>query len=109
MPAQVVERAFGRRDRLDVEALEERARPKFRRRQTLGDAVEIGVGIRGREPLVEIEKRREGMVEPGARRRAAEEVIMLGEAAPDLARIGSRPALPSLRAMPSSSSVTPWL
>src|SRR4029077_12689625 len=88
VPAQIVERALRRRERLDLEALEEGAWAKLRCRKKSRDLVETGVGIFCRETLIEIEKRREGMVEPAACRRAAKEVIALGEASPDLARIG---------------------
>ena len=55
VPAQVVERAVGGGDHLDVEALEERARPELGAGEAVGDLVVDGVGGRGRERLVEAE------------------------------------------------------
>ena len=88
MPAQVVERALGRGDDLDVEPLEQRARPELGPRQAVGDVVVVGVGGLGRQAVVEAEDRLEGMVEPEPRRRAAQQVVVLGEAAPDRAAVG---------------------
>ena len=48
MPAQVVERALGGGDRLDAEALEQRAGPELRPGEAVGDVVVDGVG--GRRP-----------------------------------------------------------
>ena len=88
VPAQVVERAFGRGDRLDAEALEERARKELRAGEAVGDMVVGGVGGLGGQAAVEAEDRLEGMVEPEPRRGAAQQVVVLGEAAPDRRGVG---------------------
>ena len=75
----------------------------------VGDRVVVRVGVVGAERSLDAEQRREGVVEPEPRRRAAEQVVVLGEAPPDLARVASRPAPPSRRGTPRSSSGTPWV
>ena len=88
MPAQVVERALGGGDHLDVEALEEGARPVFRTGERLRDGVVGEVrGLGGQAPL-EAEEGREGVVEPGPGRGAAEEMVVLREEAPDPTPVG---------------------
>ena len=84
---QRIERALRRGDGLDAEALEQRARAEFRRAQGGIDLVVILVGIGRREPLGEAEQGREGVVEPHPRRRAAKEMVMRRETAPDRARV----------------------
>ncbi len=84
---QRIERRFGRRDDLDVEALEQRARAEGRLRQARVDAVEVTVRRFRGQPLVDAEHRVERMVEPDARRRAAEEMVARGEGVPYLARV----------------------
>ena len=74
--------------------------------QCLRDDVVVRVGIVWAEPLLQAELLLEGVVEPETRRRAAEEIVVLREDAPDLARIG-RFCLPSIWGMPSDSSETP--
>jgi len=55
MRGKVVERTVGRRDRLDVEALIERARPEIRLGQLLGDRVIETIGVRFVEALADAE------------------------------------------------------
>ena len=88
MPAQVVQRAFRRGDDFDVELLEQRARPEFGPPQRVRDDVIMPIGVVGRQPLAETEQRLERMIQPEARRRARKQPEMLGEAAPNLSRIG---------------------
>src|SRR3546814_20548036 len=76
---QRVERAFRGGDDLDVEPLEQRARPEFRRLQPFADAIVIGVGILAREPFGEAEQGRKGVIQPQPRGRAAEQMIVPGE------------------------------
>src|SRR3546814_18409031 len=61
---QRVERAFRGGDDLDVEPLEQRARPEFRRLQPFADALVIGFGILAREPFGEAEQGRNGLIKP---------------------------------------------
>ena len=62
---------------------------KARRRQRLGDAVEIEVGGLGASSRTSMpEHLGEDLVEPHARGRAAEQVVVRGEQPPGLARIG---------------------
>ena len=100
--------AFGGREHLDVEALEQRARPELRR----SPAHRRCGRSRGRRSSassahVDPEHLGEDVVEPEPRRRAAEQVVVLGEQPPDLARIGARRA--GAVGTPSASSGTPWL
>ena len=88
VPFEIVERAFGRADRLDVEALEQGAGAQLRFFQLGGDLVVDPVGVLGGQPLVDAEDRRGRVLEPQPRRRAAEEVPVAGEELPDLARVG---------------------
>ncbi len=88
MRGQRIERALGRGDHLDLEALEQGARPEIRPGEAFADAVEIVVGGLRREPHRHAEQLGEGLVEPQPRRRAAKQVIVLGELAPDLACVG---------------------
>ena len=88
VPAQVVERAVGGGDDFDVEPAEERPRQVLGPRQAVGDVVVGGVGGLGREADVEAEDRLEGVVEPEPRRGAAQQVVVLGEAAPDRSSVG---------------------
>jgi hypothetical protein len=83
VPAQVVERALGRRDHLDPEPLEQRAGPEFLARETIGDPVVYAVRRLRRQSLVDPEDLLEGMVEPEARRGPSEQVKMRREAPPD--------------------------
>ncbi len=88
MVAEIVERAFGRRQRLDVESLKQRARPELGPLQTDGYVIVSLVGVLGAQALAEAKDFREGVVEPEPGRRAAEQMKVLGETAPDFARIG---------------------
>ena len=102
VPAQVVERAVGRGDHLDAEALEQRARPEARLgRGSCGD-----VRRRSRRRCrptagsLDAEDVLEGMVEPQARRRAA-------EAGGSSRRTGARSARGSVSTGPPSTRGTP--
>ncbi len=64
----------------------------------------IAVGGFRRQPLVDAEHRVERVVEPDARRRAAEQVVVRGERVPDLARVGLDRRRRRARGMPRSSS-----
>ena len=83
-----IERRFGGRQHLDVEPLEQRARPELRlARDSALMRSKHAVGRFRRQSLVDAEHRRERVVEPEPRRRAAEQVVMRGESPPDLARV----------------------
>ena len=82
-----IERAFGGGDELDLETLEERARAEGVGLQRGVDRVVIEVGGGRLEPHVEPEHFGEHPVEPHPRRRAAEQVIVLGEDPPDRAAV----------------------
>src|SRR6185437_11185353 len=85
-----IERRFGRRDHLDAEALEQRARTIRIFAKACADPVEIPIGaIRG-QALVDAEDRVERMVEPQPRRRAAKERVVRSEQPPDRACIVRR-------------------
>jgi hypothetical protein len=88
VPAQIVERALGGGDRLDVELLEQGSRQKLRLRQAVGDMIIGLVGGRLGNRHGHAEHILEGVVEPQPRRRAAEQVIVLGKQPPDLAAVG---------------------
>src|SRR3546814_2830714 len=79
MMIERIERAFGRRDHLDPEAVEKRARTEGVGRQRVGDAVVIKVRRLGRELHVESERLGEHPVHPHPRRGAAKEMIILRE------------------------------
>ena len=84
---EVVERRLGGRQRLDVESLEQRTWTKVGFLQPLGYAIVGRIGVLGRQRNRRVEDARQHPVEPHARRRAAEQVIVRREQAPDLARI----------------------
>ena len=88
MPFQIVERAFGGGDNLDVEALEEGARAEAVLGQTVGDPVVMRIGIGGVKQFLDAEQGLQHIVEPQARRRATEQMIVFGEATPDRAALG---------------------
>ena len=94
MVIERIERAFGRRERLDVEALEQRAGAEFRPLQGIGDGVVVKVRRFRIQPDVDPEAFGEHPVEPDARGRAAEQMIALGKQAPRRARIGAGVADP---------------
>lgn len=85
---QPVERAFGRGDHLDTEPLEQRARTEGIGREHFGDVVEVEDGRLGIEPHLQPEDFGKDPVEPHPRRRAAEQVVALGQEPPRLARVG---------------------
>jgi hypothetical protein len=64
MRGEIVQRAVGRRDRFDVEALIERARPEIRRRESNGDGVVEPVGVVLVEPLRDAKYPFERIFEP---------------------------------------------
>ena len=64
MMLERIERTFGRRQHFDVEALEQRARTKFRPLQSLVDRVVVDVGRFGRQAHVEAEDLGKYPVEP---------------------------------------------
>src|SRR3546814_1542298 len=85
MMLERIERAFGRCDHLDPEAVEKRARTEGVGRQRVGDAVVIEVRRLGRELHVESERLGEHPVHPHPRRGAAKEMIILREESPAFA------------------------
>ena len=85
---QVVERAVGGADRLDVEAFVEGAGAQVGPRERLRDRVVEPVGVGGAEPLLDAEDLRQRMLEPVPRRRAPEQPEVLREQAPDGAPVG---------------------
>src|SRR6185437_11954351 len=72
---------------LEVKFIEERAGKIVGFGKLFLDGVEIVIGGFLREALLETEEFLKGVVEPEARRRAAEEIVMLSKDAPDLARV----------------------
>ncbi len=107
--AEIVVRALGGREQLDVEAVEQGARAEGVASPELRvDPVVIEVGGRRLERDVDAEHLGEDMVEPEPRRRAAEQVIMRREQPPGLARIGRWTARRDA-ARRARSSATPWL
>ena len=82
-----IERRIGGGQHLKVELLKKRAGQKLRRAQLVGDGVEIEVGGFFRKPLLEAEELLKGVVEPDARGRAAEQIVVAGEDVPDPARV----------------------
>ena len=100
---ETIERAVGRGNHLDVEAVVERARPKL----FAASFSEIVSQYRSRcllaEPDIEPEKFLKGIVKPQPRRCAAKEVIVRCEEPPHLLRFfGSAPSR-------SVSIAIPWL
>ena len=87
MMVQRIERPLGRRDHLDIVTFEQRARAEGVGLQRGVDHVIIMVGGRRLQPHVDAERLGKDPVQPHARRRAAEQVIALGKAPPDRARI----------------------
>ena len=85
--AEVVERALGRRQHFDVEALIEGARPELGPHEGVGDSVVEPVGVLRRRLLLDAEDGGEGVVQPQPGRRAAEQREVGGEQAPDRARV----------------------
>src|SRR5256885_17146878 len=85
MMVEWIARLVGGGEALDVEALEQRPRPEFRRGEPLYDGVVDRPGRLRREPLLDAEHVVQLVVEPRTRRRAAEQEILLGEQLPHLA------------------------
>ena len=88
VPFQIVQRAFGRGQRLDLEAVKQCAGAEIILRQFRVDMVVIHIRRFGRERHIQTENMFKRMVQPHRRRRAAQQVVMLGKAFPDQARIG---------------------
>ena len=86
-----IEGGVGGGEDFDLEAVEEGAREELGRVELGGDDVVVLVGVFGREAFGQAEELGEGVVEPEARGGAAEEVVVLGEDAPDFARVGVTP------------------
>ncbi len=79
MVLQRVGRRVGRRQHLDVEALEQRARPELGRGELLDDCVVHARGRLTRQSLAHAEHLVQLVIEPRRARRAAKQVIVLGE------------------------------
>jgi hypothetical protein len=88
MRLERIVRALGGGEEFDSEPVEQRTRAERVGREPLGDAVEIQVARRRIERDVEPEHLGEDVIEPRLRRRAAEQVVVTGERAPGLARVG---------------------
>ena len=88
VPLQIVERALGGGDHLDVEALEKGARAESVLGQAVRDPVVMRIGVGGGERFIDAEQGLQHIVEPQTRRRATEQVIVLGKAPPDGAALG---------------------
>ena len=73
-----IARPVGGGEHLDVEAVEERARPELGRGEPLGDGVIGPVGIVGVESI-DVKQLGQLLVEPESGRRATEHVVMPGE------------------------------
>ena len=69
------------------EALEKGAGQELGGTQLFCDHIEVVIGSLLGEPLLEAEELLKGIVEPETGRGAAEEVVVAGEDAPDLARV----------------------
>ena len=82
--AQRIERRIGGGEHFKSETLVECARQELGRRELCGDGVVVVVGRLRGEALGQAEELLKGVVEPHARRGSAEEVVMLGEDAPDV-------------------------
>ena len=86
-------------DHLDVESLEQRARPKRRLREAGVDPIEVAVGGFRRQQFVDAENGVERMIEPQPRGGATKQVIVRRKRTPDLARVlFQRPAIGSRNA-----------
>ncbi len=82
---EAVERALGRGENLDAEAMEQGARAKGVGSQRLGDGVVIEVSRLAFEPDGDTEDLGENPIEPQPARRAAEQLVILGQDAPGFA------------------------
>lgn len=83
VPFEIVERAFGGRDDLDVEALEQGARAEILPLQQRRDGVVVAVGGRCGQRLVDAEQIGKHMIEPQPGRCAPKQIIVLGKTTPD--------------------------
>ena len=81
---QRIARRIGRREHVDVEALEERARTELRRREPFGNGVVRPVRVVAIEHL-DTKQLVQLVVEPESSRRTTKDVIMLGESPPRIA------------------------
>ena len=90
---QVVDRRVGGRDHVDAEAVEQRAWAELGFGEAGGDVVVGRVGGLRRETLGDAEDLAEDVVEPHARRRAAEQVDVVGKRLPGSPRTGRRPTV----------------
>jgi hypothetical protein len=88
VPGEIVERTLRRCQDLDIEALEEPARPELGIRQLFADTVEVKIRRLRPERHGHGKQRLERMVEPEPGRCGAKQVIMLGETPPYLAAVG---------------------
>ena len=84
---QRIKRGIGCRQNFNVETLIKSARQKLRCPQLFRNRVEVQVRSGLRQPLLQAKKFLEGKIQPHARRRSAEEIVMAGEDAPHLARV----------------------
>ncbi len=87
MVLEHVTRRVGRGEDFDVEALEQRARPELRRLQPLTDGIVHAGGRVGAQALAHSEDFMQLVIEPRTGRRAAKQVIVLGEHLPHVARV----------------------
>ena len=87
MLRQRIDRGFRRGQRLDVETFEQCARPECGLLQLAGDQVVEAIGIARIQPLLDAEQRRKAVLHPQPGRRAAEQVPVARQQAPDRARI----------------------
>ena len=83
---QRIARRIGRREHVDVEALEERARTELRRRESLGNGVVRPVRVVAIEHL-DTKQLVQLVIEPEPGRRPTKDVVILGESPPCVAGI----------------------
>ncbi len=94
VPLQRVGGRVGRAEHFDAEAFEQRARAEVRTRETRVDVVVDAHRRRRRQRLGDAEDPLELVCQPGAARRPAKQVEVVGEPLPDPARVGlGRPAV----------------
>ena len=87
MPRQRIGRRVRRAQHFDVEPLEQRARPERRLRQLPFEMIVDGLRGRAVQRLGHAEHVFELVLQPGAARRAAEQMEVIGEELPDRARV----------------------
>jgi len=88
VPGQQIEGAIRCRDDFDIETLEQGARPEGVGHQLGSNRIIAGIGIVGGQRRGDAEQVLQRVVQPEPGRRAAEQVVILGEEAPDPAAIG---------------------